>query len=60
MIALFKSMLTKNGQTILISLYNMFSRSIDDILGHFLTSQSFVNYNIKEELAESLYEDLLR
>ena len=47
-------------QTILVSLYSMFSRSIDDILGHFVTPQSFVNYNIKEELAGSLYEDLLR
>ncbi|MDR0288934.1 MAG: hypothetical protein LBH78_02700 [Rickettsiales bacterium] len=46
-------------QKSLANLYYMFSRSIDDIFGHSITPQSFVNYDIKEELAESLYKDLL-
>nr|XP_034172188.1 uncharacterized protein LOC117600634 isoform X2 [Osmia lignaria] len=46
-------------QKSLASLYYMFSRSIDDIFGHTITPQSFVNSDIKEELAESLYKDLL-
>ncbi|XP_076658485.1 uncharacterized protein LOC143362324 [Halictus rubicundus] len=41
-------------------LYYMFLRSIDDIFGHTISPQSFVNYAINEELAEVLYEDLLR
>ncbi|XP_076676897.1 uncharacterized protein LOC143373477 isoform X2 [Andrena cerasifolii] len=44
----------------LINLYSMFSGSIDDIFGHFITPQSFVNSDIKEELATVLCEDLLR
>ncbi|UXX40583.1 hypothetical protein [Wolbachia endosymbiont of Oryzaephilus surinamensis] len=46
-------------QKSLANLYYMFSRSIDDIFGHTITPQSFVNYDIKEELAESLYKNLL-
>jgi hypothetical protein len=37
----------------------MFSRSIDDIFGHIITSQSFVNHDITEQLAEDIYEALL-
>jgi predicted RNA-binding protein len=47
-------------QKSLANLYYMFSRSIDDMFGHTITPQSFVNYNIEEELAKVLYEDLLR
>ncbi|AGJ99856.1 MULTISPECIES: DEAD/DEAH box helicase [unclassified Wolbachia] len=46
-------------QKSLANLYYMFSRSIDDIFGHTITPQSFANNDIKEELAESLYKDLL-
>ncbi|XP_065556502.1 uncharacterized protein LOC136024893 isoform X1 [Artemia franciscana] len=46
-------------QKSLANLYYMFSRSIDDIFGHTITPQSFANDDIKEELAESLYKDLL-
>lgn len=41
------------------NLYYMFSRSIDDVFGHTITPKSFACDNIKEELAESLYKDLL-
>ena len=47
-------------QKSLANLYCMFSQSIEDILGHFITPQSFVNTDIKESLAEVLYEDLIR
>ncbi|UXX39938.1 hypothetical protein [Wolbachia endosymbiont of Oryzaephilus surinamensis] len=46
-------------QKSLANLCYMFSRSIDDIFGHTITPQSFANNDIKEELAESLYKDLL-
>ncbi|WP_265022660.1 DEAD/DEAH box helicase [Wolbachia endosymbiont (group B) of Ischnura elegans] len=46
-------------QKSIANLYYMFSRSIDDIFGHTITPLSFVNYDIKEELAEGLYKDLL-
>ncbi|XP_076226110.1 uncharacterized protein LOC116426667 isoform X1 [Nomia melanderi] len=41
------------------NLYYTFSRSIDDIFGHIITPQSFVNYDINDELAGNLYKDLL-
>lgn len=47
-------------QKSLANLYYMFSRSIDDIFGHYITPQSFVNGYIKEGLGKVLYEDLLR
>lgn len=47
-------------QKSLANLYYIFSRSIDDIFGHIITPQSFVNSDIKEGLAKVLYEDLFR
>lgn len=47
-------------QKSLANLYYMFSRSVDDTLGNTITPQSFVNHDIKEELAKVLYEDLLK
>nr|XP_033339981.1 uncharacterized protein LOC117228373 [Megalopta genalis] len=47
-------------QRSLLNLYCVFIQSIDDILGHVVTPQSFVNDDVKEELAEALYEDFLR
>jgi hypothetical protein len=44
----------------LANLCYMLSQSIDDILGHNITSQSFVNHDINEELAEDIYKALLR
>ncbi|MDR1139023.1 MAG: hypothetical protein LBK93_00165, partial [Rickettsiales bacterium] len=44
----------------LANLYYMLSQSIDDILGHTITSQSFVNHDINEELAEDIHKALLR
>lgn len=44
----------------LSNLYSIFSRSADDIFGHLVTSESFVNNAIKEELAEAIFKDLLR
>lgn len=44
----------------LCNLYSMFSRSVDDIFGHPVTSESFINNDIKEELADVIFKDLLR
>ncbi|RVE46545.1 hypothetical protein evm_008836 [Chilo suppressalis] len=46
-------------QKSLVNLYCMFSRSINDIFGHTITPQFFANTDITEELAKSLYKNLL-
>ncbi|MDR2609138.1 MAG: hypothetical protein LBC06_00910 [Rickettsiales bacterium] len=43
----------------LCKLYDMFSQSVDDALGSPITSQSLINFDIKKELAEALYKELL-
>ncbi|XP_078051887.1 uncharacterized protein LOC144478038, partial [Augochlora pura] len=47
-------------QKCLCNLYCVFLQSIDDILGHAVSPRNFVNDTVKEDLAEVLYEDLLR
>ncbi|XP_061510531.1 uncharacterized protein LOC133392815 [Anopheles gambiae] len=44
----------------LINLYSLFIRSIDDMLGHSISPESFVNYEIKEDVAGIIFEDLVR
>ncbi|EFN87607.1 Protein translocase subunit secA [Harpegnathos saltator] len=41
-------------------IYQIFLQSIDDMLGHNVTSQNFEKYDINEELAETLYLDLIK
>jgi len=40
-------------------MYQILLQSIDDILGHYVTPHSLEKYDINEELAETLYDDLL-
>uniref|UniRef100_A0A182PM01 Uncharacterized protein n=1 Tax=Anopheles epiroticus TaxID=199890 RepID=A0A182PM01_9DIPT len=44
----------------LINLYSLFIQSIDDMLGHAMTPQSFVNYEINEEVADIIFQDLVQ
>ncbi|EFN77119.1 Protein translocase subunit secA [Harpegnathos saltator] len=41
------------------TIYQIFLQSIDDVLGHNVTSQSLEKYDINKELAETLYLDLI-
>ncbi len=40
--------------------YNIFLKSIEDILGTSVPAQDFVDEDINEEMAEALFENLLR
>ncbi|XP_061510559.1 protein translocase subunit SecA-like [Anopheles gambiae] len=44
----------------LINLYSLFIQSIDDMLGHAVSPESFVNYEIKEDVAGIIFDDLVR
>nr|XP_049465269.1 uncharacterized protein LOC125906394 isoform X1 [Anopheles coluzzii]XP_049465270.1 uncharacterized protein LOC125906394 isoform X1 [Anopheles coluzzii]XP_049465271.1 uncharacterized protein LOC125906394 isoform X1 [Anopheles coluzzii] len=44
----------------LINLYSLFLQSIDDMLGHAVSPESFVNYEIKEDVAGIIFDDLVR
>ncbi|XP_058124995.1 LOW QUALITY PROTEIN: uncharacterized protein LOC131285440 [Anopheles ziemanni] len=41
-------------------LYSRFVRSIDDILGHHITPESFENHEVEFHMAECLFKDLLK
>ncbi|XP_019695841.2 uncharacterized protein LOC105180820 [Harpegnathos saltator] len=42
------------------TIYEIFLQSIDDVFGHNVTSQNLEKYVIKEELAQTLYLDLIK
>ncbi|EFN87608.1 Protein translocase subunit secA [Harpegnathos saltator] len=42
------------------TIYEIFLQSIDDMFGHNVTSQNLEKYDINEELAETLYLDLIK
>ncbi|XP_025153364.1 uncharacterized protein LOC112588266 isoform X2 [Harpegnathos saltator] len=42
------------------TIYQIFLQSIDDMFGHNVTSQNLEKYDINEELAETLYLDLIK
>ncbi|XP_041782118.1 uncharacterized protein LOC121598850 isoform X1 [Anopheles merus] len=44
----------------LINLYSLFLQSIEDMLGHAVSPEAFVNYEVKEDVAGIIFDDLVR
>uniref|UniRef100_A0A182N9M2 Uncharacterized protein n=1 Tax=Anopheles dirus TaxID=7168 RepID=A0A182N9M2_9DIPT len=41
-------------------IYQQFQHSIDDLLGHAITPESFVNHDIDDDISERIFEDIIK